>query len=78
MLATILPEKPIWDRYVVQNLNLKLTGATKKEKLVNAVILYADMEKWYVDFLDRKKEKNVFWNLTGCYPIIKEYQILKR
>ena len=57
MLATILPEKPIWDRYVVQNLNMKLTGATKKEKLKNAVILYADMEKWYADFLESEKGK---------------------
>ena len=24
MLATILPEKPIWDRYVVQNMNMQL------------------------------------------------------
>ena len=24
MLATIIPEKPIWDRYVVQNLNINL------------------------------------------------------
>ena len=37
MLASIFPEKPIWDRYVVQNLNLKLEGATKQEKLENAI-----------------------------------------
>ncbi len=57
MLATILPEKPIWDRYVVQNLNIQLTGATKEEKLKNAIILYADMEKWYADFLESEKGK---------------------
>lgn len=39
MLATIFPEKPIWDRYVVQNLNLELKGTTKQEKLKNAIIL---------------------------------------
>lgn len=55
MLATILPEKPIWDRYVVQNLNMQLTGATKEEKLKNAIMLYADMEKWYADFLETEK-----------------------
>lgn len=47
MLATIFQEKPIWDRYVVQNLDLQLTGATKKDKLRNAIILYEDMpSKW--------------------------------
>lgn len=57
MLATIFPEKPIWDRYVVQNLDIQLTGATKEEKLKNAIILYADMEKWYADFLESEKGK---------------------
>lgn len=45
MLATIIPEKPIWDRYVVQNLNMQLTGTTKEEKLKNAIMFYADIEK---------------------------------
>ena len=51
MLATILPEKPIWDRYVVQNLELRLEGKTKQEKLEHAVTLYRYMEQWYADFL---------------------------
>lgn len=58
MLASISPEKPIWDRYVVQNLDMQLVGATKQEKLQNAITLYADIEKWYENFLqtDRAKE----------------------
>ena len=51
MLATMYPDMPIWDRYVVQNLNLKLTGKTKQETLKNAVELYSDIEKWYQEFL---------------------------
>ena len=34
MLATIIPEKPIWDRYVVQNLNMQLTGMVLCQYLV--------------------------------------------
>lgn len=33
MLATIRPEKPIWDKYIVQNLGIELDGVTKDEKL---------------------------------------------
>ena len=51
MLASIFPEKPIWDRYVTQNLGLELTGTTKRERLENAIALYADIEKWYETFL---------------------------
>lgn len=54
MLATIIPEKPIWDRYVVQNLNMQLTGTTKEEKMKNAIMLYADIEKRYA-FLENRK-----------------------
>ena len=57
MLATIFPDKPIWDRYVVQNLNLELVGTTKEERLANAIELYSDIEKWYEDFLQTPKAK---------------------
>lgn len=57
MLATLCSEKPIWDRYIVQNLNLKLTGKTQQEKLENAIKLYDSMEKWYSDFLQTAKAK---------------------
>ena len=57
MLATILPKKPIWDSYIVQKLNIQLIGITKKEKLKNAIMLYADIEKWYAYFLKTEKEK---------------------
>ena len=55
LLATIFPEKPIWDRYVVENLNLELTGKTKQERMKNAIALYADIEKWYEEFLQTDK-----------------------
>lgn len=78
MLATILPEKPIWDRYVVQNLNMKLTGATKKEKLKNAVILYADMEKWYADFLESEKGKECIREFDRVLPDYKGISNIKK
>ncbi|SFT36186.1 hypothetical protein SAMN02910301_0698 [Lachnospiraceae bacterium XBD2001] len=52
MLASINPTKPIWDRYVVQNLNIKLTGATNEQRLQNAITLYSEMENWYSSFLE--------------------------
>jgi len=55
MLASIIPEKPIWDRYVVQNLNLQLIGSTKEEKLCNAITLYSDIETWYSNFMKTDK-----------------------
>ena len=51
MLATIDASKPIWDQYVLQNLDLALTGNTKEKKLQNAVSLYDRIVKWYEDYL---------------------------
>lgn len=78
MLATILPEKPIWDRYVVQNLNMQLTGATKEEKLKNAIILYADMEKWYTDFLESEKGKECIQEFDCVLPDYKGISGIKK
>ena len=59
LLATINPNMPIWDQYVLLNLNLQLIGKTKDERLINAISLYSDIIKWYKDFRQRIMQKNV-------------------
>lgn len=78
MLATIIPEKPIWDSYVVQNLNIQLKGNTNEEKLKNAIILYADMEKWYADFLESEKGKECIKEFDRVLPDYKGILNIKK
>ncbi|MGI6462120.1 MAG: hypothetical protein ACOX04_00600 [Candidatus Scatomorpha sp.] len=78
MLASIFPEKPIWDRYVVQNLNMRLMGATKEEKLKNAIILYANIEKWYDDFLKTEKAKECISEFDRVLPDYKWISEIKK
>ena len=78
MLATILLEKPIWDRYVVQNLNMQLTGVTKEEKLKKAILLYADMEKWYADFLETEKGRECISEFDRVLPDYKGMSSIKK
>lgn len=60
MLATIDASKPIWDQYVLNNLNLVLTGKSPVEKLQCATALYREIEKWYVDYLKTSEaRKNI-------------------
>ncbi|MBR6816344.1 MAG: hypothetical protein IKM60_02435 [Clostridia bacterium] len=68
MLATISPEKPIWDRYVVTNLGLELTGSTKEQKLCNAIALYSDIEAWYDAFLQTDKAKECIQTFDRLLP----------
>lgn len=78
MLATIFPDKPIWDRYVVQNLNMELVGKTKRERLQNAILLYADMEKWYSDFLEMDKAKECIEAFDRVMPDYKHISSIKK
>ena len=50
MAATIHPDLPVWDKYVLQNLHLKLEG-TGKLRLKNAIVLYDEIIQFYRDFL---------------------------
>ena len=68
MLATLNPNKPIWDRYVVENLGLKLDGKNKEEQLNNAIRLYADIEKWYEVFLATEKAKECIKAFDEALP----------
>ena len=52
MLATFNPDCPIWDQYVLKNLNLQLKGYHKPERLSNAIQLYAKIQSWYGEFLE--------------------------
>ena len=51
MLATLDPNRPIWDQYVLKNLNLQISGYTKREKLEDAIRIYNSIENWYIEFL---------------------------
>ena len=73
MLSSIFPEMPIWDRYVVQNLNMQLLGTTKTERLENAISLYNDIVNWYKDFLQTDKARECIQVFDQTLP---DYQWL--
>ncbi len=78
MLATIFPEKPIWDRYVVQNLNMELVGATKEERLKNAIHLYENIENWYEEFLHTNKAKECIEVFDKVLPDYQQITSIKK
>lgn len=66
MLATIDPNMPIWDSYVLKNLGLKLKGKSKDERFSQAVVLYEKICSWYKEFLktDEAKEMQALFDET--------------
>ena len=60
MIATIDPDKPIWDQYVLQNLGLELKGKNPRERVENAILIYDQIEIWYKDYLSTEEaRKNI-------------------
>ena len=78
MLASISDNKPIWDRYVVQNLEIKLDGDSQEEKLNNAISLYAGIEKWYKDFMCTDKGKECIIEFDRVLPAYKSISNIKK
>lgn len=68
MLATLDSSKPIWDRYVVENLELKLIGKTSEEKLANAIETYHVIEQWYEEFLTTQKAEECIQAFDSALP----------
>ena len=68
MLATLDSSKPIWDKYVIENLDLKLIGKTSEEKLANAIETYHVIEKWYEEFLATEKAEECVRAFDSALP----------
>ena len=68
MLVTINANKPIWDRYIVQNLYLNMKGKTKEDQLKCAVDLYDQMVSWYAGFLKTKNGKDCIREFDRTLP----------
>ena len=47
MLATIRPEMPLWDKFVLQNLNLRAPYSYEKNRLEKVIQLYDQVCQWY-------------------------------
>ena len=60
MIATVSPEMPIWDQYILQNLGLKndwerKRSATVDERIRYAANIYSEIQAWYDSFVCSEK-----------------------
>ena len=70
MIATLHPDRPIWDSLVLARLGLKLRGTTAQAKLKNAVGVYGEIVTWYETYLatnDAEKNIRLFDELLPDY-----------
>ena len=68
LLATLKPEMPIWDRYVVQNLNLKLPLNSDPRRIQRTEKLYEEIVAWYGDFLQTDNARQCIGEFDKVLP----------
>ncbi len=68
VLATIGPNKPIWDSYVLKNLKLKLKGKNKEDHLPAAVVLYDNICNWYRNYLQTDEARDMIEMFDQTFP----------
>ena len=78
LLATVNPNLPIWDQYVLKNIGLKLTGATKEDRIKNAIGLYAIMLKWYEEFLLSVEGRECIKEFNNRFPQYNYFTSIKK
>ena len=70
MVATLHPDRPIWDSLVLARLGLRLKGTTAQARLEKAVEVYGKIVSWYEAYLlteDAEKNIRLFDELLPDY-----------
>jgi hypothetical protein len=63
LVATLNPEEPIWDTFVLANTNTRAPLYSDKNKIGKAKIAYKAIQDWYREFLKSDEGKLVI----GCF-----------
>ena len=72
MLSTINPDMPIWDQFVLENLELKVEGKSKEERLNSTIDTYYKIVKKEKEML---KEKEIQDSIQSFRNYFKEYDL---
>ena len=75
LLATLNPDKPIWDSRVLNFLGLKPTGKSASDRQDSIIEVYGKIENWYKKYLittEAKENIRIFDEMLPCYSWISD------
>ena len=70
LLATIDPDKPVWDVNVLSNLSIKPPRYYAKNRLEEIVKTYDVLENWFDDYLKTQNALDVICLFDEIYPTV--------
>lgn len=68
LLATLNPDKPIWDQYVIKNLGKKIVGRNNEEKLKSAILIYEEIDKEIHQFIKSSNGSECIRKFDEVFP----------
>ncbi|QSX09554.1 hypothetical protein J0B03_05690 [Alkalibacter rhizosphaerae] len=68
LVATINPNKPVWDKYVMENLDIKVPSYSSNDRLQKTIEAYTKLEEWYDSFLGSSSAKEVLELFDSRFP----------
>jgi hypothetical protein len=77
MLATLNPDKPVWDSIVLQSLGLKKPTQYAHDRLGQTIRLYEQLEAWYKTFLKTEEAKKMLEMFNSRYPDVQITDVKK-
>lgn len=77
LVATINPNKPVWDQYVMKNLNIKIPSYSSKDRLDKTIKAYNSLEKWYEEYLNSYDSNSVLNLFNEKYPDVEITDVKK-
>ena len=72
MLATINPNKPIWDKYVLKHLKIRVKEKDKDKKIEEAINIYKKIEEKYKEYLE---DNNIKETINRIKKILNDERI---
>ncbi|MBQ0065350.1 MAG: hypothetical protein KBT48_06265 [Firmicutes bacterium] len=76
--ATLDPNMPILDRFVLQNLNLKLPYPESKNRIEKTISIYNEIQKWYEEYLETDNAKECIALFDKIFPDYKWVSDVKK
>lgn len=77
LLSIINPNMPVWDEFVLKNLNLRKPLYYEKNRIQKTIILYSKIINWYNDFIKTEEANQWIELFNSKYPNAKITNVKK-
>ena len=68
LVATINPNKPVWDEFVLQNLGIKKPTTYSKNRIEKIIEIYKGIEGFYANFLKSNECQALLVEFDSHFP----------